>query len=214
MTAKRLPEFDLWDFVYERISDEFERLNLYSVGDIYERAAKVKLGESEVAFSKANLEIDFDLVELGWLAFVEGRGPQFVEGIDAPQPEAIGRVEFKRGFKAYVFGTEDVEELGGPLGLREVTSNSFVVRQAMESLHRQAYGQSAQHPGMVPVITVDGFTAVRLKNGSAFAPNWQIAGWVDRRAEFVELSGDQEVVPNAPRPTSQPAPELSDSIPF
>ena len=117
-------------------------------------------------------------------------------------------MDFKKGFKVNIFGTDTVEVIGEPLGLREVASTSYVVRQAVRDVHTDYRRDSVRHPGQTPVVEVRTFKSISMKNGSAYAPNFQIVDWVATRPEFGNAPSEPAVEPARPNDAV-----LSDELP-
>ena len=95
----------------------------------------VRHGDQDVEISKPTFVFDMAHIQTGWIAFVPGEGPKEYFDTDEgrqPRPEAIGEIEFKRGFKVQLFGDEPRAELDGePLGLRDFSSTAMAVRRSL-----------------------------------------------------------------------------------
>ncbi len=98
--------------------------------------------------------------------------------------------------------------IGEPLGLRDVASTSYVVRQAVRDVYLDYQREAARHPGQTPVVEVRTFKSIKMKNGSAYAPNFQIVDWVATRPEFG--GAPDEPVEEPARPNDA---DLSDGLP-
>ena len=165
---------------------------------------KIRSGDDDLTFRDATFEIDLYNLQTGWLAFIKGEGPRFVPDVHSPQPASVGGIEFKKGFKVNIFGTEPVDVLGEPLGLREVASTAYVTRRAMAKLHTTFWtDKNVRGQEQVPVVHVETFVASSFKNGSAYAPEFNIVSWVARRREFIDAAGSAAAAPAA-RPNVAP----------
>ena len=145
---------------------------------------KVMNGDEEVTFKKIRMEMDLEKLQAGWCAFVKDQGLVFHEGVKIAMPELVAGNDFRLGARVNVFSEDQPEDLDDSLGLREIASTAIVVRRAFRELYQHYEQQRDANPGCVPVVDVIGFTKVSMKNGTAYAPNFTIAGWTDRRAEF------------------------------
>ena len=165
---------------------------------------KVMNGDEEVTFKKIRMEMDLENLQAGWCAFIKDRGLVFHEGVKIAAPQDIDGIEFKLGVKVNVFSEDMPDDLDEVLGLREIASTAIVVRRAFRDLYQQFERQYVANPGCVPVVDVQGFTKVSMKNGTAYAPNFSISGWTDRRAEF---DGDEAEADDLPK-AKEPAPAI------
>ena len=167
---------------------------------------------SDVSFSAATFAIDLPSLKAGWVGFPPGQGPQFVEGLSNPKPPPIGAAEFGKGVRFNIYGEDTVDALGEALGLRDVTSTAFVVRKAVAALYQQYQRECDEHPGQIPLVEVNAFETVEMKNGVACAPIFKIVGWVDRCSQLIEAAG--EMLADATGSTSAVPADLDDEIPF
>ena len=60
----------------------------------------------------------------------------------------------------------------------------------MRDLYTAYQGGSGEHRSQVPVVEVLSFRVIDMKNGSAYAPEFQIVDWVERRPEFGYAPGE------------------------
>jgi hypothetical protein len=163
--------------------------------------------------------IDIEHVQTGWFRFREGQAPDILLDVkDVPAPEPEGE-NHKRGFRVFVFSTD--------LGLREFTSSSLMLKQAMKALYAAWEKEKGQHPNQVPLVEVVEHEPVTGRYGTNYRPVFRIVSWHERPealAAKVPQNGSTTpqvpVAPAAPQMATTPtvAPsvdvELDDSIPF
>ena len=145
---------------------------------------KVMNGDDEITFKKIRMEMDLPNLETGWCAFVKERGLVFTEGVKSPKPEAVDGNEFKLGVRVDVFSEDMPEDLDEPIGLREIASTAIAVRRAFKDLYKQYEDQREANPGCAPVVDVQSFKKISMRNGPSYGPIFEIVGWTDRRSEF------------------------------
>ncbi len=135
--------------------------------------------DTTILFRNAEFCVLFDTLETGWLAYVKGEGCILDPNINGPQPAARNGSEFKRGFRTKIVGTKLVEELSEALGERELSSTAFSVREAMGNLYKRV---QAERPDANPIVRVSQWQEKKMRNGSAYAPVFEIVGWQERNA--------------------------------
>ena len=74
--------------------------------------------------------------------------------------------------------------------------------------HTAISAKRGAHPGQIPVVAVDTFKSVTMKNGAAYAPVFNIIGWVDRCPELLDAAIE------VPTGGATGANELDDDIPW
>lgn len=163
--------------------------------------------------------IDIEHVQKGWFRFREAQAPDIlldVDGVPAPEPEGENH---KRGFRVSVFSTD--------LGLREFTSNSLMLKQAMKALYVDWEKEKDQHPNCVPLVEVVKDEPVTGRYGTNYRPVFRIVSWHERPetlAAEVPQNGNAatraHVAPATPQRAATPAviptvdTELNESIPY
>jgi len=149
--------------------------------------------------------MDFANVEIGWIKY--NPKPDFIMVKSGePRPErpdeldAEGKPAYKWGFRI---------QLGNPnVGLRELSTSSKNIYDAMLALFKAWEAGKAANPGMMPVVEVTGTT--RTEAGWR-VPNWQIGKWVPT-PDFMSGTTTQPA-PAAAAPAATPAPAAAPQPP-
>ena len=144
--------------------------------------------DTTILFHNAEFVLLLDTLETGWIAYVKGEGCILNPDIAGPQPAARNGSEFKRGFRTKIVGTKPIEELGEVLGERELSSTAFSVREVMDSLYKRA---QAERPDANPVVRVRKWQEKKMRNGSAYAPVFEIVGWQSPSDDLDEMSAEK-----------------------
>jgi hypothetical protein len=163
----------------------------------YNAKARLWTIDKETKTSRLKFVADCDNAEAGWMKFAEGMAPDFqlvpvADLLDGkpypPMPDARdanGRPLYRRGFKIIV-KLPDKLAGDGPT-VREFTANSLATTSAIDDLLRAWYAQ--RQDGKVPVVSCRDYTEVKSKQGSNFAPVFEIVELIDRPADLV-ANGD------------------------
>lgn len=149
--------------------------------------------------------MDFANVEIGWIKY--NPKPDFIMVKSGePRPErpdeldAEGKPAYKWGFRI---------QLGNPnVGLRELSTSSKNVYDAMLALFKAWEAEKANNPGMMPVVHIEGTT--RTEAGWRI-PQWSIAKWVPN-PDFMSGAPTQPA-PAAAAPAATPAPAAAPQPP-
>jgi hypothetical protein len=132
--------------------------------------------------------MDLEHIELGWLYFPTNGAPDIqVAPFGKPLPEKPSS-NHRPGFRVHM-------KLGKQAGgdLREMAANAKVSIDGMDALHDAFLKDRAAHPGQMPVVKLDGTTAVSSSGKDAsgkqvsstnYRPDWGIVGWIDPPPEL------------------------------
>jgi hypothetical protein len=147
------------------------------------KAAKWKI-DSETR-NDASFLADMDNAEAGWSLFRENSAPDFkmvpVMDLAGGQPyPAQPSEDHKKGFRVQVKLPDKLA--AGKASVRELSSNSFVVRGAFDDLFDAWLLERKEHPGQLPVVACKSYREVEGNYGSNFAPIFTITGWINRPA--------------------------------
>ncbi len=181
-------------------------LNFASAGDFKPFASyNAKSGRWSVRKDGVTVEVpnptfvaDLENIKTGWFYFATGQAPQTVLNPSLsqklPRPEGVdakGKALFKEGFTVDLFSQAT---FGGVVGF---TSNSDLVRKAMNVLYQEYQEGLKANPGKLPVVEFTGSTPVKSEHGTNYAPQFKLVKFVDRPVEFskqVEAANTQAPV--------------------
>ncbi len=186
----------------------------------------VNRGTEEEAIEQPRMLIDLEHIQKGWLRFREQMAPDFkldprgtpMDTLVTPEP---GTGDYKTGFIVQIFSTA--------LGSRQLSANSFQLKEAIGALYRQYKKESPAHPGKLPICEVIKVETITGNYGANFRPTFSIIGWADRPAEFCDHlpKGSAQVAVATPQPAPAQSAQvvsitaqkplddtLDDSIPF
>ena len=164
--------------------------------------------DEEIALP-TQMVMDFDNIEVGWIRY--NPKPDFIMVKSGqPRPEqpdekdAEGKPAYKWGFRV---------QLGNPnVGLRELSTSSKNVYDAMLALYKAWEAGKAANAGMMPVIEITGTT--RTEAGWR-VPNWSIVKWVPAPGFMTgaptEPAAEQAVPAATPAPAAPAQPPAGGS---
>jgi hypothetical protein len=165
-----------------------------------------------------NFRATFDMANLqkGWIDFPKGAAPAAVlvpvgAEHDAGEPP---NDNFKEGLRLLV-KMDDGE-------VREVLSTAVAFWNGIDALHNAYVASVVDHPGELPVVTLEGTRENKTANGTSYVPIFAIVGWVARPPELPLAGipmGSAATKPALKTGTVQkPAPSVpspfNDEIPF
>ena len=149
--------------------------------------------------------MDFENIEVGWIRY--NPKPDFIMVQSGqPRPEQPDEKD-EKGDPAYKWGFR--VQLGNPIvGLRELSTSSKNVYNAMLTLYKAWEAGKAANPGMMPVIDISGST--RTEAGWRI-PTWSIKKWVPTPDFMAGDPIEPEPAPTQPataqvQPAATPAP--------
>lgn len=144
---------------------------------------------------------DLDNIEVGWISFGTGRGPDKVLALakNGKPEKPVG--DHKSGFRMMVYSEANIG------GLREWMSNSAAANGAMNALYDAYEAEVGAHPGECPVVQFKGVEAVGKGEKTNYKPVLEIVQWTARPAAF---DGDEarvaQATPTAPAAAAVPPP--------
>ena len=144
--------------------------------------------------------MDIEALELGWIGYKPAPDFRLVRIGETPPEKPVdldtnGNPLFKWGFRVRLCNKE--------MGLRELSSTSKNVYEAMKSIYKQYEAGAASNPGLVPIVEIVGTErkVQQLSDGQTQTwrvPQWSVVGWTKRP---ILLGGE-----GAPQ---EPAPEMA-----
>jgi hypothetical protein len=152
---------------------------------------------------------DLDNLETGWISFTAG-APSYavvpLATLEQTGKPAQPSEQHKEGIRLVI---KLAAPIAGSSAIRELASTAAAFRQGLEPVYLQYKAERAAHPGMLPVVKLEG-TPLPVKTGSGqmistnYRPRFRIDKWVARPVDLVpRLKG----VPAAQSPGSfAPAP--------
>ena len=156
------------------------------------------------------LLIDLEHLQTGWFRFREAQAPDIVldsPGTEAPEPDGENH---KRGFHVTVFSRDH--------GVREMSSNSLMLKTAFKRLYNEWEGKKAGFPGKVPLVEVTDHTTVQGCYGTNYRPEFAIVGWHNRPDELQavadKLTDEAATTPATPTASAETPIDLDDDIPW
>jgi hypothetical protein len=163
----------------------------------YNAKARLWSIDKDTKVSRIKFVADLDNAEAGWMRFAEGVAPDFklvpvadlLDGKPYPSMPDVrdsnGRPLYRRGFR---FTVKLPDKLAGDNPtVREFTANSMATTAAIDDLLRAWYDQ--REDGKVPVVKIADYAEVKSKQGSNFAPVFEIIELIDRPSDLV-VNGD------------------------
>ncbi|HDZ38964.1 MAG TPA: hypothetical protein ENH62_11860 [Marinobacter sp.] len=169
---------------------------------------------TDVEIPSPRFAIDLANIRQGWIMFPQASPPSFVwdvQGMRAPKPEG----DYKDGFKVFVMGTDPQPALANQnIGVREWSSNAYVVKAGMMELYRQYEATEKQNPNGIPVVRCVSVKCIKGEYGDNFEPVFVIEAWVGRdrvpqltAAVSADLQSVQPIpAPDAITPFASPSP--------
>lgn len=193
---------------YDARAGRIFRVDREQVGDSWE-TKNVEITNGFTAI------MDLENIEVGWALFQAGVMPSLsMVKIGNALPEKPTD-KHKQGFRMLM-------KLGKSSGgdVREMAATAKCVLTAVDALHTDYEKGVKENPGKLPVVTLDGTTAItsegkdkegNKQSSTNYQPIWKITKWVDRPAE---LGGAGGAAKEEPKPTPAPAPAASDEEEF
>jgi hypothetical protein len=130
--------------------------------------------------------VDFENVEVGWIAFPPNSAPSFVLVPIGNQLPARPSELHKNGIR---FLMKLSKGCGGDKPLREIASVAKAFLSGVEAVYNEYVAQKAQHPGALPVIAMIKSTPITSGSGTKSSTNYQpqlkIVGWAPRPVDLV-----------------------------
>lgn len=156
------------------------------------------------------LQLAFDMasVEVGWIKLDETGVDFQMVPVNTALP-AQPSDKHKQGFRVLVYTKA--------LGVRHFSHTAKCVIGAVDELHDAWSAQFDEHPGQVPVVTLERTLQVTTGSGAKkstnFAPIFAITKWIPRPALFDTPTGEQAeeqpAAPPHPKPAAKPAPAMA-----
>jgi hypothetical protein len=116
---------------------------------------------------------DLSTIEIGWANFQHGAAPSFVMvPYGQPMPARPDR-NHKAGFRSKVWN-------GREATAREFQATAGVTVNAIEELWDMLTAMPEAARGMVPVIRLAGVVPITGRNGTNYAPQFQLVQWIAR----------------------------------
>lgn len=140
-------------------------------------------------YDKFKAIFDFENAETGWLLFTAVGAPSMVlvslEEVTAnriklpPKPSD----DHKTGIRMVV--KLSPQNAGGKPPIRELASNARAFLRGMAPVYRQYLNERAAHPGLLPVLMLDGHPLAekstgRQQSATTFRPVFKIVSWTAR----------------------------------
>jgi hypothetical protein len=109
------------------------------------------------------------------------------------------------------------DELGGDV--RECISLATGFWYAVDALHDRYLSELPQHPGQLPIVSIAEMIETKTRQGSNYAPKFEIDGWIGRPGDLPSTPPPPPVAKKKPAaqisaPKPKPAAGLDDEIPF
>jgi hypothetical protein len=171
--------------------------------------------------SEISFLADLDHMQAGWARFGENAPPGFfmlpiadLAGGE-PFPEQPEGSSWKKGVRLMVKLSD--RSANGRAPVRELASNSFVVRRSFNDLYDAWDAERARHPGCLPVVSCRRCDEIEGRCGSNYAPVFEITDWIRRPPD---LNGQSLALVQIPKESPEPPrqnddySDLDDEIPF
>jgi len=145
---------------------------------------------------------DFENIEVGWALFAPKTAPQWrlktLDQVKASGFPACPGDDWKQAFRMMV-------KLSGDGGVREFGSASMILRNTMNALHDEYEERDEANADKLPVVKLDGTTAINGQHGRNYAPNFKIVKWVPRPADLVSGANATEADDTPPFDAAPPS---------
>jgi len=145
---------------------------------------------------------DMEGLMVGWIKFPANSAPQTQL---VPAGEDYGEAptkDYREGVRLIFKMSREIDG-----STREFMSTAIGVWAAIDELH-DAYEEAApDHPGKLPIVRLAKVVEQSTKQGTVYAPQFEIVGWADRPADMPVM----KVRPVKPKTLSE---ELNDDVPF
>lgn len=156
------------------------------------------VSEDEDITNSFKAQIDFENLETGWMHFAPGSAPSFALVPMGSQIPPRPTPDHKNGIRVML---KLGKACAGDKPIRELTNSSKAFLSGMEKLYLAYQAERDQHPGELPLVTLEKTVPVKSGSGTTsstnYAPVFKITGWAARGdLVFVPRSG----APAAPSP--------------
>ena len=142
---------------------------------------------------------DMENMEVGWIDFATGGAPSFVMvRYPGAQYPARPNPAHKAGARIQIKLAKGCAD--GQPAIREMAGNSDRFRDGIEALYASYADQKMAHPGLLPVVVMQGATPVTTggkMTSTNFQPNFVIVDWAPRGdfpAKVFEAPAPQQAV--------------------
>ncbi len=140
--------------------------------------------------------VDFENIETGWMTFIPGQAPSMVLVRMGSQLPPRPTPEHKDGVRFMLKLTNACAQ--GKPPVREITGTAGAFRAGFGEVYTQYLAEKANHPGMLPVITLVRTIPVTTGQGQRqstnYQPQFQIVGW-QPRGDLVFIPRAQQAAP-------------------
>lgn len=156
---------------------------------------------------------DMATLEVVW-AYFPSSGPPDIVAVPAGQdPGDAPSEKHKQGIRLRVKMSDD---LGGDV--RECISLATGFWYAIDDLHDRYLNELPQHPSQLPIISISEIIETKTRQGSNYAPKFEIDGWVGRPGDLPSTPPPPPVAKKKPAQISAPKPKpaypFNDEVPF
>ena len=138
-------------------------------------------------YDKFKAVFDFENAETGWLMFSAGAPSMVLVSLEQVTAQKIALPpkptnDHKKGVRVVV--KLSPQNAGGKPPIRELASNALAFLRGLAPAYRQYLNERAAHPGMLPVLMLDGHPvaekAVGRQSATTFRPVFKIVSWTAR----------------------------------
>jgi len=136
----------------------------------------IKGDVDDVEVTPTNFVADFANIKTGWITFTAGGAPVRVWDANLTTPAAKPSDDAKRGFSVRLYAKT--------FGVRELSSNSMHICNAINDLYTVYEAQVAANAGLVPVVKFTGVSTMKDPKGVNYKPNFVVEKWIARPAEL------------------------------
>jgi hypothetical protein len=157
---------------------------------------------------------DFDNLETGWIDFTAGPSFHMVRLADLRAGKVAYPAAPSAGFKHGVsFTLKLAKAIPTDKPVRTIASTAKAFVGGVEAIYLVYDAERAKHPGMLPVLMLDGAPVIQktgsgAKSSTAYRPRFRIAAWVPR-GDLVHVPRQQA----APAQTNWSSPPVTGSRP-
>jgi hypothetical protein len=147
---------------------------------------------TETEIVSPTLSFDFARIKTGWIYYAEGQGPEkvFDPSLTVAAEVPKDGKKWKRGFVVTVHGPH-------PLGEREFSSTAGSVVEAINLCYAIYERDGAAHPGQMPTFRCSQVRAITGRNGTNYAPVFELVGWTPLQ-QSMDRSSLGQSPPQAP----------------
>jgi hypothetical protein len=140
--------------------------------------------------SEFQAAFDLENLQRGWIRFPRGAPPEVTLMPAGEDPGDPPSDEHKEGIRLVL---KMAKGLGGDV--RELMSTAIGLWSAVDALHDRYLAAAFEHPGELPVVTLDDVRGKKTAAGTTFVPIFKIVDWIPRPPDLAEAGATKAQLP-------------------